>query len=224
VILTVKRRADIESALDADRLPLLPFPKQIQPYISRRALEKSSLSGHNLYPHLLSHLEPTLAEITLKLSDFSNKLGHAYHHQLTLDPNGVDKNAVDVLHSLLLYESADPKSLDSAFRIAAMIYMKTLMRKLSELPESSRALSQRLCERLKDVRDVPEVLLRWMSFMGLLSSSNGSVERAYFSSRLPRCSWSEIKGDLRKVLWADAIHDTVGEMVWLESQDHVRLI
>ncbi|KAF2426258.1 hypothetical protein EJ08DRAFT_700014 [Tothia fuscella] len=209
-------RADIESAVDTNALPLLAYTAPSKTSIPLAAFRGSTYLGSHLYENLISHLHPILAQIAKDISELSFTLEHSFHHAVLLNPYSLDEDATNIQHALLTCYSTDFEPLDHAGRIAALVYVKSLLRPMSTLAKTSKILCKQLADTMVGLEDGSTILARWIAFMGLMSSLPGSAERDLFTSKVNQCGWEETKTDLKKILWVDAIHSSVAKEIWSE--------
>ena len=167
---------------------------------------------------LISHLQD--------LFQFSLALEYALERDEALfHPRAFDEDTISIQRALL----ADPgveAPIERAFRISALIYMKTIMKEYPHLTTTSRILVQQLKVSLKEI-DEDSVLVPlhlWLFFMGGVVSQ-GTSERAWFVANLVRMTgaasmlnWEVIKAVLRMVLWVDNIHDRICRTLWDEVE------
>jgi hypothetical protein len=166
-------------------------------------------------PFLLQ-IDPVLLDIARDIKELGNILQSAMAQSLPLDPERIDQEAIFIQQSLLACESSSLSHLDHAFRIAALIYVKSLTRPIAKIAQSSEILAAKLQARLVLAEGSSTPLLDWMHFMGLIASEKGSVERAWFSRGLSDRDWVDLRDELNQALWIGEIHDELGEALWLE--------
>jgi hypothetical protein len=211
----VSLRADVESAVDFVTPPLLPPSERVVETLVPSFASNPSLNTVNLPVRLfLFQIDPKLSETARSIIHLSNTIDDALINQRPLDPDHIDQEAIFIQRSLLVCNAIDFTAFDSAFRLAAMIYVKSITRPVEMISRTSQRLIGNLQKQLILVDEPSTPLLRWMYFMGSLASLEGSVERSWFLQVLPMCKWSELRKDLRDILWVGEIHDCFGEALW----------
>jgi hypothetical protein len=210
-------RADVDTAVDFVMQPLLPvYSMPVEMASSSSPLTPPDYADDLQDRHFLFQVNPALSDSARSILNLSNTIESALTHQLPLDPNHLDQEAVSIQRSLLVCETIAFNAFDKAFRLAAMIYMKTLTRPIATIAQTSRILAEQLRTQLTLAKGPSTPLLRWMHFMHLLASRRDSIEYSQSSEELPHCDWLEIRKDLVQVLWVGQIHDSIGEAIWLE--------
>lgn len=172
-------------------------------------------------------LNATLAAIAKDIADFIILLDEMLEYHIPIDPVELDEHLMIFFHRLLSFSPSTPNHLDASFKIAIILFLKSLMRPLSTLPQTSAFLSLTLKSSLCQVRDAPRSLTLWLAFWGLLASQVGSEERAWFMDKIladvmvlkgRMCAWDEIRLDLVKVFWVGEMFDTHSRKVWEEIE------
>jgi hypothetical protein len=211
-----KPRADIEGAVDFVSAPYLPVVERTERTTSF-SIPNSPLDEQPQNSTFLFQINPCQASIARDILNLNRTIEQALTHKLPLDPDYLDQEAIFIQHSLLVCNTTTIGPFDHAFRIAALIYVKSLIRPVATIVQTSRILAEKLQAQLILARAHPTPLMNWMFFMGLMVSTKGSDEQAWFRGGLFTCDWPEMKADLKQVLWIDQIHDEFGEALWLEQ-------
>lgn len=168
-----------------------------------------------------------LATIAKDIADFTVLLGEMLEYHIPVDPVELDEHLMIFFHRLLSFTPATTNHLDKAFKIVAILSLKSLMRPLSTLAQTSTFLALTLQQSLNCVRDVPRSLTLWLGFWGMLASKEGSEERTWFTDKIlvdvmvlkgRMCTWDEIRPDLSKVFWVAEMFDTHSKKVWEEIE------
>lgn len=148
-----------------------------------------------------------------------------YH--IPVDPVELDEHLMIFFHRLLSYKPDPLNALDDAFKIASILFLKSLMRPLSTLAQTSAFLASTLKSSLCLVRDAPRSLTLWLGLWGLLASKGGSEERGWFMDKIladvmvlkgRMCAWDEIRADLLMVFWVGEIFDVYSRKTWEEMK------
>jgi hypothetical protein len=167
------------------------------------------------FPFLVQ-IDTVLSDIAQDIINLSNTIQSAMALFLPLDPERLDQDAIFIQQSLLACEISGPSQLNHAFRIAALIYVKSLTRPVAAIAQTSQILAAKLQAQiiLADAPSTP--FLNWMHFIGFMASAKNSIERVWFLRGLGDRDWVDLRGELKQVLWVSEVHDEFGEALWLE--------
>ncbi|KAF2184487.1 hypothetical protein K469DRAFT_634018 [Zopfia rhizophila CBS 207.26] len=211
-------RGILEIAVDLDRRPLLP-----DFYRSRSLLEhemecsavETSRPVLSLFP-----AHPALAGIFQDLFALSQYIERA---QTGIDPNAFDEDIFNLQQRLLACNSTDMSEFNSAFRITALLYTKSLTGLIAKLPKTSLGLVWKLRVLLDKFSIPPMPMMLWALFMGGLAALEGTREQEWFLSKIAICAleylkgnacWAAVRQTLSSILWISTIHDAAGEALW----------
>lgn len=148
-----------------------------------------------------------------------------YH--IPVDPVELDEHLMIFFHRLLSFTPSPLKPLNHAFKIASILFLKSLMRPLSTLAQTSAFLASTLKSSLCLVRDAPRSLTLWLGFWGFLASKEGSEERVWFMDKIladimvlkgRMCAWDETRVDLTKLFWVGEMFDAYSKRIWEEME------
>jgi hypothetical protein len=149
-----------------------------------------------------------------------------------LDPFFLDDSVLGLQHQLIRCNVDELAPLDRAFRAACLIFIKCLIKKLNVVSQTSTPLMTQIRDSIGTCEDVPQPLFIWLLFMGLVAGPPLHEGRILLCSMLVNHlklqdgkipAWNELKGELRKIAWVDAILDRVGESLCSEL-DAVALV
>ncbi|TID25372.1 hypothetical protein E2P81_ATG04471 [Venturia nashicola] len=212
-------RSDIEGAVDTLTLPVFPPV----PPTSTQLTPVTQSTTHSLS----ASLDATLSTIAKDIADFTILLNDMLEYHIPVDPVDLDEHLMIFFHRLLSFTPDPHNPLDHAFKIASLLFLKSLMRPLSTLAQTSAFLASNLKSSLCLVRDAPRSLTLWLGFWGLQASREGSEERGWFTDKIladvmvlkgRMCAWDELRIDLVKVFWVGNIFDAYSRIVWEELE------
>ena len=131
----------------------------------------------------------------------------------------------DISDGDLIHENDD---LGEAFRLAALIYMKEILREFIYSTIGSRILVSKLKTSLDnvlkaEVTPTSSSFFLWLLFMGGVASLQNCLDHTFFITHLVRLrrelelyEWEDVKERLEHVLWIGMVLDKAGEDLWEE--------
>ncbi|KAE9966922.1 hypothetical protein EG328_008516 [Venturia inaequalis] len=211
-------RSDIEGAVDTLTSPIFP---PVPPTSTQLTPVTQSTA-----PSLSTSLDATLSMIAKDIADFTVLLNDMLEYHIPIDPVELDEHLMVFFHRLLSFKPLS-NPLNHAFKIASILFLKSLMRPLSTLSQTSALLASTLKSALCLVRNAPRSLTLWMGFWGVLASKEGSEEKGWFTDKIladvmvlkgRMCDWDEIRSHLLKVFWVGDMFDAYSRTVWEEVE------
>lgn len=215
-------RADIIGAVDT---------------LSRPRLRRPVRTTTSLYHTMgLDHLDQSFESMLFE-SDFSPMLSGAFvdlHYlcqaleravtdQIPINPRAYEEDLICIQHDLLMSECSAEQQLENACRLAALIFLQTIMRERPFVKSASTLLSRELKKSLLALEPerLPTNLFFWVIFMGGLVSAR-TEESLWYRTKLCEflvwhpdlISWKDAKGELGKTLWIDCIQEEYGVKLW----------
>ena len=183
---------------------------------------------------------PRFTDVLKKLRNFSRMIEHTLlKPDARLDPTELFKAYFLLQHQLLSSTfvieeelgnapiKGDEK-LGEAFLLGAIIYMKEILRELTNSATGSCILVSKLKTSLNLVntsRTAPSSssLPLWLLVMGGLASFDNNVNRTLFVAHLVKLrrtfdfdGWEDVKERLGRVLWVGKVLDKAGNLLWDE--------
>lgn len=128
----------------------------------------------------------------------------------------------DLTDGSLINDNDEPAE---AFRLAAIVYMKAILRDFTVSATGCRILVSKLKTTLSlvSVSEIAPSLLLWILFMGGVASAEDSSYRSYFNAHLVKLQhglclkeWGDVKKRLQDVLWVGKVFDEPGSALWEE--------
>lgn len=182
---------------------------------------------------------PQLADVWAEFRVFSKAVEQTLlTPEARLDPKRFIEDWYSIAYQLLLSGSKEVVSdsdftheneeLGETFRLAALIYMKAILREFLPSTIGSRILISKLKKSLENVlrtEVTPDSssLLLWPLFMGGLASLQNCLDDTFFITHLVRLrrklelyEWEDVKERLEHVLWIGRVLDRSGEDLWEE--------
>ena len=153
---------------------------------------------------------------------------YSIEYQLLLSGPNQDVSNGDLIHGI--------DNLGEAFRLAALIFMKEILRKFIFSTIGSRILVSKLKGCLvnlltSEVTPTASSLFLWLLFMGGVASLQNSLDHTFFVAHLVRLrrelelyEWEDVKERLEHVLWIGMVLDKPGEDLWEEVRLAWRVI
>jgi hypothetical protein len=144
-----------------------------------------------------------------------------------LDPFLLDDSVLSIQHRLARLQYEENAPLDYAFRAACLVFIKCLIKRLNTVSQTSAQLMIEVQQNIERCEAIPQPLLLWLLYMGLIAGPPLHEERILLSSRLVDDmklehgtfpNWTYFKEQLRQVAWVDAILDRVGESISTELE------
>ena len=145
---------------------------------------------------------------------------YSIEYQLLLSGPKEDASDGDFIHA--------NDDLGEAFRLAALIYMKEILREFLLSTIGSRILVSKLKVSLDSVLEsvvtpTSSSLILWLLFMGGVASVQHCLDHTFFIAHLVRLrrelelyEWEDVKERLEHVLWIGRVLDNAGEDLWEE--------
>ena len=182
---------------------------------------------------------PQLADVLAELRVFSKAIEQTLlTPEARLDPRSFIEDWYSIEYQLLLSGPKEDVSdgdfihkiddLGEAFRLAALIYTKEILREFLLSTIGSGILISKLKNSLEnvlttEVTPTSSSLLLWLLFMGGLASLQNSLDQTFFVTHLVRLrrelelyEWEDVKERLGHVLWIGRVLDKPGEDFWEE--------
>ena len=182
---------------------------------------------------------PQLADVLVEFRVFSKAIEQTLlTPKARLDPRSFIEDWYSIEYQLLLSGPKEDLSdsdfihendnLGEAFRLAALIYLKEILREFLLSTIGSRIIVSKLKTSLesvltKEVTPTSSSLLLWLLFMGGLASLQNCLAHTYFITHLVRLrrelelyEWEDVKERLEHVLWIGRVLDKSGEDLWEE--------
>ena len=183
---------------------------------------------------------PQLADVLTELRVFSKGVEQTLlTPEVRLDPKSFIEDWYYIQYQLLLSGSEEDVSdgdfihendeLGEAFRLAALIYMKEILREFMFSTIGSRILVSKLKTSLDnvlatEVTPTSSSLFLWLLFMGGVASlRKNCLDHTFFIAHLVRLrrqlelyEWEDVKERLEHVLWIGRVLDKAGEELWEE--------
>ncbi|QDS75659.1 hypothetical protein FKW77_007173 [Venturia effusa] len=212
-------RSDIEGAIDTLTAPIFP---PVSPTNTQLTLVSRSST-----PTMIASLDTNLATTANDIADFTMLFNNMLEYHIPVDPVELDEHLMIFFHRLLSFTPFPYHHLDTAFKIASILFLKSLMRPLSTLAQTSAFLASTLRTSLCQVREAPRSLTLWLGFWGLLASKGESEERGWFVDKIladvmvlkgTMCIWEEMRVEMIKIFWVGEIFDGFSKQVWEEME------
>lgn len=197
------------------------------------------LPDTNAAPTKLRAVLPKFADLLAEFRVFSKAVERTLlTPEARLDPKKFIEDWYSIEYQLLLSGPKEDVSdgdfiredndLGEAFRLAALIYMKELLRKFLFSTIGSRILVSKLKTSLgnvltTEVTPASSSLLLWLLFIGGAASLENRLDHTFFIAHLVRLrrelelyEWEDVKERLEHVLWIGKMLDKHGEDLWEE--------
>ncbi|ETI21849.1 hypothetical protein G647_05918 [Cladophialophora carrionii CBS 160.54] len=215
-------RADTVGAVDTLTHPNFPRPvRTTKSLFGMLAIEPPRTPIEALFVDL--GLTQTVLNALVELSHLCHALNQAAGERIPVDPMAFDEDVTCIQHDLLRSISPDQEAVERLCVITALIFIQTLTREVPFTRLCSSHVSKQLKEALPalDAGKAPARLIYWMLFMGGLVSQDTS-EKIWFRKRLrdfhrlrnDLVRWENVKAELQKVFWVDALQEAFGLEVW----------
>lgn len=229
-------RADVEAAIDHSVYPALQPVSYTEPLSQRLALPGPTpqYNDHPAYESLLRYLSLPVAAIAVDFLALTTYLENETASHNLVDPFVLDDSVLSIQHRLARCNLDVLLPLDKAFRAASLVFIKCLIRPLGVVARTSTCKVTQVRENVDLSDDVPQPLLTWLLFMGLIGGPALHEERILISSKLVDemkkmhadqsfPDWQCLRSKLKEIAWIDAILDGIGEKIWAEL-DAVALV
>ena len=187
----------------------------------------------------LQALRPQLADVLAEFRVFSKAVEQTLlTPEVRLDPKKFIEDWFSIEYQLLLSGPKEDISdggyiyendhLGEAFRLAAILYMKEILREFLLSTIGSRILVSKLKTSLDnvlttEVTPASSSLFLWLLFMGGVASLQNNLDHTFFITHLVRVrrelelyEWEDVKERLEHVLWIGRVLDKAGEELWEE--------
>ncbi|KAJ9494205.1 hypothetical protein LTR99_003134 [Exophiala xenobiotica] len=219
-------RADIIGAVDTLSSPRLPRPirttKSLYHAMNLDIPPNVYLTGELTD----ADLSPNLFDIFIDLSYFCQALNVAAKSQIVIDSRAYEEDAFCIQYDLLTFSGVHLSGVECACRLAALVFMQSIMKETPFTKTSSGIISRELQHSLRslEVEREPTSLMFWILIMGALVSSRTS-EKEWYRCMLIRAleslpdnlaNWRNAKARLQGILWIESLHDTHGQQLWHE--------
>ena len=182
---------------------------------------------------------PQLADVLAELRVFSKAVEQTLlTPEARLDPKSFIEDWFSIQYQLLLSAPKEDVSdsgsihenddLEEAFRLAAILYMKEILREFLLSTIGSSILVSKLKTSLDnvlttEVTPASSSLFLWLLFMGGVASLQNNLDHTFFFTHLV-CErrvlelyvWEDVKERLEHVLWIGRVLDKAGEELWEE--------
>ena len=187
----------------------------------------------------LRALLPQLADVLAEFCVFSKAVEQTLlTPEARLHPKSFIEDWFSIEYQLLLsgpmedisdgdfYHESD--DLGEAFRLAALIYMKEILREFLLSTIGSRILVSKLKTSLDKIlttklTPTSSSLFLWLLFVGGVASFQNCLDHTFFITHLVRLrrelelyEWEDVKERLEHVLWIGRLLDKAGEDLWEE--------
>ena len=193
-----------------------------------------------IYAHTrLRAVLPQLADVLTEFRVFSKAVEQTLlTPEARLDPKRFIEDWFSIQYQLLLSGPKEDISdggsiqenddLGEAFRLAAILYMKEILREFLLSTIGSSILVSKLKTSLDnvlttEVTPASSSLFLWLLFMGGVASLQNNLDHTFFITHLVRVrrelelyEWEDVKERLEHVLWIGKVLDKVGEELWEE--------
>ena len=224
-------RADVEGAVNCVALPhLMPFERSVEPtYSILPSNEPLSLPGTMQSSLAEGNICTKLRDIFIHLLSLSRAIEYAFHNKdISLNPQALDEDFVEVQHRLLLWVNTKHSDLDEACRLGGLVYSKCITRSVKSISARLRPVVQQLMAKITDIVPQPGTvpLLIWLCYVGAISVCIYSSQRAWFvhyiagltglNSRFS--TWEGMKYFLSDMLWVEKVHVEPFKKVWTEVE------
>ena len=182
---------------------------------------------------------PQLADVLAEFRVFSKAVEQTLlTPEARLDPKSFIEDWFSIQYQLLLSGPKEEISnggsihknndLGEAFRLAAILYMKEILREFLLSTIGSSILVSKLKTSLDnvlttEVTPTSSSLFLWLLFMGGVASLQNNLDHTFFITHLVRIrrelelyEWEDVKERLEHVLWIGRVLDKAGEELWEE--------
>ena len=182
---------------------------------------------------------PQLADVFAEFRVFSKAVEQTLlTPEARLDPTSFIEDWYSIEYQLLLSGPKEDVSdgdlihanddLGEALRLAALIYMKEILREFLLSTIGSRILVYKLKASLgsvlvTEITPTSSSLILWLLFMGGVASLQNYLDHKFFIAHLVRLrrelelyEWEDVKERLEHVLWIGSVLDKAGEGLWEE--------
>ena len=237
--LTPNYRTDLLGAIDQFIAPLLPFDYSMRPSLyndfhpsthhNASTTEPDSSPIHELPPMLQAvalemHDLATLIEDTLTKNKQMDPLAFVWacfsiHYQLLTRPS------LSEVDDALLYPH--DASLDEAFRLGALIFMKEMLREFAFAVTGAKILVKKLRVCLTPILSAgtaSNVIVLWLLFVSGMSAREEG-DKKWFTTHLASIgrelnvvTFGDVKVVLQKVAWIGRILDGQARGLWAEVE------
>ena len=218
-------RADIIGAVDT-----LSFPRLPRPIRTTKSLHNAMNIDIQPNLYLISELvdadlTPNLFDIFIDLSYFCQALNLAAKDQIAVDSRTYEEDVFCIQYDLLTFDGAGQRGIECACRLAALVFMQSIMKETPFTKTSSGIISRELQHSLwgLEVEREPASLMFWTLVMGALVSSRTS-EKEWYRDKLRATAswpgnlakWQNAKTKLQEIVWIESLQDIYGQQLWHE--------
>ncbi len=218
-------RADIIGAVDTLSSPRLPRPIRTSKSLYR-AINVDIPPTVSLISELAdADLTPNLFDIFIDLSYFCQALNVAAKTQIAVDSRTYEEDVFCIQYDLITSVRASQRDIECACRLAALVFMQSIMKEIPFIKTSSGIISRELQRSLwgLEVEREPGSLIFWTLVMGALVSSRTN-EKEWYRDKLRAMAswpgnlvnWQNAKAKLQEIVWIESLQDPFGQQLWHE--------
>lgn len=229
-------RSLLGPAVDFISKPRWPRLERDTPTLYSTLVPEQSSNSSQIEP-LLQHanLDTTLSDIMLQVHQLSQAINYGIDHTIPVDPFALDQDILNIQHDLLSLDDVVSASLDTACRLAALVFTRLLTRERPLAVLNSETLPTAMTELLGRIPALPQTatLRMWCFFMGALAAQQTDKRLLLLNDLRKSCkmlritTWKAAQVHLRRVAWITAALELDGHMLWqqltLEPQPRLDL-
>ncbi|KAK6383106.1 hypothetical protein LTS17_003776 [Exophiala oligosperma] len=218
-------RGEVIGAVDTLSMPRLPRPPRSTESLYKAIKMTFPLDAILLSALVESDLTPNMFDLLIDLSLFAQTLNYAAKTGVIIDSTAYEEDITCMQYDLLTFDMTGATIVDSACRLAALAFGKSIMQETPFARTASMEISRQLQNILTTLRTecTRSDLLFWVQVMGALVSSQTDEKdwfrahlRAFVGQRVDLVTWTNAKVLLEALFWVDCLFDVQGERLWLE--------